>query len=84
MNQQDQIAEFEKMKQEILRKILSKEAAERLGRVRLGNPVIATQLELYLVQMYQTGNISDKITDEQLKKILEVLSTKKEMKIKRV
>ena len=84
MNQQDQIAEFEKMKQEILRKVLSKEAAERLGRVRLGNPVIATQLELYLVQMYQTGNISDKITDEQLKKILEVLSTKKEMKIKRV
>ena len=78
------MAEFERMKQEILRKVLSKEAAERLGRVRLGNPVIATQLELYLVQMYQTGNISDKITDEQLKKILEVLSTKKEMKIKRV
>ncbi|MBR9682479.1 MAG: hypothetical protein GOV02_02285 [Candidatus Aenigmarchaeota archaeon] len=84
MNQQDQMAEFEKMKQEILRKVLSREATERLGRVRLGNPVIATQLELYLVQMYQTGNISDKISDEQLKKILEVLSTKKEMKIKRM
>jgi len=84
MNQQDQLAEFERMKQEILGKILSKEAAERLGRVRLGNPVIATQLELYLVQMYQTGNIPEKISDEQLKKILEVLSAKKETKIRRV
>ena len=83
MNQADQMAEFEKMKRETMKKVLTKEAAERLGRVRLASPVIATQLELYLMQMYQTGNINEGINDDQLKKILEILSTKKEIKIKR-
>jgi programmed cell death protein 5 len=85
MNEQEnQMAEFEKMKKGILSKALDKEAAERLGRVRLANPVVAAQLEVYLVQMYQTGNLKERVNDSQMKKILDVLTTKKETKIKRV
>lgn len=78
------MAEFEQMKKGILSKVLDKEAAERLGRVRLANPVVATQLEVYLVQMYQSGNLKERVTDGQMKKILDVLTAKKETKIKRV
>jgi len=85
MNEQDnQMAEFEKLKKDILSKALNKEAAERLGRVRLANPVVAAQLEVYLVQMYQTGNLKERVNDNQMKKILDVLTAKKETKIKRV
>ena len=67
------IADFEIMKKEILRKILTKEAMERLGRVRLANPLIATQLEIYLVQLHQSGQMKESIDDVKLKQILNVL-----------
>lgn len=71
------------MKKEILRKVLTKEALERLGRVRVANPVLATQLEIYLFQLYQTGKFTEIIDDKKLKQILEVLSPERKIKIKR-
>lgn len=62
--------EFEKLKKTILRKILTPEARERLGRIRLVKPDLVTRLELYLVNLYQQGKITEPITDEKLKKIL--------------
>jgi programmed cell death protein 5 len=79
-----QQAQLEAMKKEILRKILSKDALERLGRVKLANPILALQLETYLVQLYQTGQLKEIVTDEKLKQILNMLVEKKEWKIKRV
>ena len=77
-------AEFEALKKEVLRKILTKEAIERLGRVRIGNPLLATQLEIYLFQLYQTGQLKEIVDDKQLKQILSVLvPKKKKTKIKR-
>jgi len=67
------LADFEIMKKEILRKILTKEAMERLGRVRLANPLVATQLEIYLVQLQQSGQLKESIDDTKLKEILNVL-----------
>jgi len=67
------IVDFEIMKKEILRKILTKEAMERLGRVRLANPLVATQLEIYLVQLHQSGQLKESIDDAKLKQILSVL-----------
>lgn len=80
----EQAAQLEMLKKNILRNILTKEALERLGRVRLANPVLAAQLELYLVQVYQSGQLKETITDQKLKQILDVLTAKRETKIKRV
>ena len=66
-----------------MRKILTKEAIERLGRVRMVKPELATQLELYLLQAYQSGQIKTIIDDKRLKQILDSIVSKKKFKIKR-
>ena len=75
--------QIEAMKKTILKKVLTKEATERLGRIKLVKPEIANQLELYLVQLYQSGKIGSMITDEQLKTILEQIATKQKFRILR-
>ncbi|WP_297458215.1 DNA-binding protein [Thermococcus sp.] len=76
---EQQKAREEAMKQEmeleaqlnaIMRKILTPEARERLGRVKLVKPELARQVELVLVQLYQAGQIREPIDDARLKKIL--------------
>jgi programmed cell death protein 5 len=73
MTEEDNIAEFEALKKDVLRKVLTKEAMERLGRVKLANPMIANQLEIYLFQLSQSGQLKDLIDDARLKQILSVL-----------
>ncbi len=82
-NQLQQMQQLEALKRQVLGKMLSKEAFERLGRVRSVNPELAAQAELYLLQIYQTGKIKGTVTDEQMKKILGLLSEKKDFKIKK-
>ncbi len=85
MNEEQEAAELEAAKKSLLMKILTKDAYERLGRVRMSNSMVAAQLELYLIQVYQSGQLAGSITDEKLKQILSVLTTdKKKTKIKRV
>ena len=80
----EEIKQFEELKKETLRKVLSKSAFERLGRVKLANPVLATQLEMYLLQAYQSGQLKTSIDDKKLKQILNILVPKKrKTKIKR-
>jgi len=80
----ENLKQFDSMKREILKKVLTKEALERLGRVRIANPLLATQLELYLVQLYRSGQMKGNIGDKKLKQILNVLVPKKrKTKIKR-
>ncbi len=79
----EQMKQIEEMKRKLMNNILTKEAFERLGRVRSANPQLAGQAELYLLQIYQAGKIQGKITDEKLKDVLRVLSEKKEFRIKR-
>ena len=76
-------AQMEEMKRVILNKILTKEAHERLGRLRLVKPDLAAQLELYLVQVYQSGKVEGQISDEQMKAILEMLNPARKFTIKR-
>lgn len=73
--------ELEEIRKEVLKKVLSKEAFERLGRIKLVKPEVASQLELYLIQLFQSGKIKSQISDEQLKAILEKLSSKPKFKI---
>lgn len=77
----EQMQQLEKMKKLLMKKILSKEAIERLARLKLVKPELSSQLELYLLQLYQSGKIKTEVSDEQLKIILESLSSKKEFKI---
>jgi programmed cell death protein 5 len=76
-----QMQQLEEMKRKLLGKILSKEAYERLGRVRYANPQLAAQVEVYLLQIYQSGKLENEVDDMQLKEILKLLSDKKDFKI---
>ena len=76
---EQQKAQEEAMRQEmeleaqldaIMRRILTPEARERLGRVKLVRPELARQVELVLVQLYQAGQIREPIDDAKLKRIL--------------
>ncbi len=77
----EELQKLEVMKKTVLKKILTKEATERLGRIKLVKPEIANQLELYLVQLYQSGKIGSMVTDDQLKMILEQIATKQKFRI---
>jgi programmed cell death protein 5 len=77
----EDLKKMEEMKKVILKKILSREAAERLARVKLVKPELASELELYLIQLYQAGKINEEISEEQIKLILEKLSERKKFRI---
>ncbi len=79
-----QAQQAEQLKKQLMTKMLSKEAFERLGRIRTVNPEIAAQVELYLMQIYQTGQLNEKITDEKLKNVLKIITQKRQTTIKRV
>jgi programmed cell death protein 5 len=74
-NELAKLRQLEEMKKKVLITILSKDAYERLARVRVANPELAGQAELYILQVYQTGKLEGRITDEQMKEVLRVLSS---------
>ncbi len=68
-----------------LRRILTPEARSRLTNLKMVRPELANRVEDYLIQLAQTGRIRLPVTDEQLKRLLEVLaSRKREIRIRRV
>lgn len=77
----EELERMEELKKIILKKILSKEAIERLGRIRLVKPELASQLELYLVQLYQAGKLKKEISDKELKAILNRLTSNRKYRI---
>ena len=81
-NEFARMQQLEAMKKQLLGKILTKEAYERLARVRIANPETASQVELYLIQLFQAGKIST-VGDSQLREVLVALTEKREFKIKR-
>lgn len=78
-------AQYEEQKQDVLRQIMTSEAKERLGRVRLTYPEIASGVENQLIMLYQSGRLPGKIDDPTLKKLLGQLQgrSRKEIKIVR-
>lgn len=81
--QQQQKKQMEELKMKILMNCLTREARERLVNVRIGNPQLAEQVELYLIQAYQQGQITQPIEDDKLKELLQALTPKRETKITR-
>ena len=80
--QEEQRRQIENQRQIVLKGILTDEARERLGRIKLAKPEYVTSLENQLIQLASTRRISEKITDEQLKSLLKQMTqSQRESKI---
>ncbi|KAL4862919.1 hypothetical protein BDV12DRAFT_35190 [Aspergillus spectabilis] len=74
-NQDDQRKEVEaERRTTILNQILEPEAADRLGRIRLVKESRATDIENRLIMLAQTGQLRQKVTEEQLKQLLNAVA----------
>lgn len=65
-------------KQSILNQILHPEAADRLGRIRLVKEQRATEIENRLIMLARTGQLRQKVTEDQLKELLNAVADNKE------
>jgi programmed cell death protein 5 len=82
--QEEQQKQLEEQKKGILRKILTTEARERLGRIKVARPQVAETIENQLIMLAQSGQLKNKINDEQLRMLLsKIVPKKREFKIKR-
>jgi programmed cell death protein 5 len=82
---QEQRRQVELQRRSILMEVLTPEARGRLANVKLARPEYALQVENLLIQLAQTGQVKQKITDAQLKQILGKISQRKrEFKIRRI
>ena len=82
--QEEQQKHLEEQKKAILRAILSNEARERLGRIKIARPEMAESIENQLIMLAQSGKLKNKINDEELRMLLSrVLPKKRDIKIKR-
>lgn len=71
-------------RKEILRRIMTPEARERLSRVKLVKPEFAQQIEEQLIYLAQSGRLRSQVDDAMLKKILAQLQQDKDIKIRRI
>jgi programmed cell death protein 5 len=69
---------------EILRRILTPEARERLGRIRLAKPEVANSVEQQLIGLAASGRLQRQVDDATLRALLErVMPERREIKITR-
>jgi len=69
---------------EILRRILTPEARERLGRIRLAKPEVAAAVEQQLIALAASGRIQRAVDDATLRALLErIAPERREIKITR-
>ena len=81
----EQQKEANAQKEAALRQVLTAEARQRLGRLRLVKPEFVEQVELQLIQIAQTGKVKLPIDDRQLRQILiQLQPSKKEITFRRV
>ena len=85
LEEQDaQKKELEERRRMILRSILTTQAKERLGRIRVARPEIAGEIENQLIMLAQGGRLKNKINDEQLRMLLsKIIPKKRDIKIER-
>lgn len=65
-------------RQHILSQILTPDAADRLGRIRLVKESRATDIENRLIMLARTGQIRQKVSEDQLKDILGAVAEQNE------
>ncbi len=82
--QQKQQQAFENQKKQILRVLLTNDARERLGRIKVARPEIAENIENQLILAARQGQLQSKINDEQLRMLLKkIMPKKRDITIKR-
>ena len=82
--QEQQNKQFEEQKKAVLRTVLTPGARERLGRIKVARPEVAESIENQLIMVAQSGQLKNKINDEQLRMLLKkVMPQKRDIKIKR-
>ena len=82
--QEEQQKELDDQKKNILRAILTDDARERLGRIKVARPEMAENLENQLIMLAQSGRLKNKINDEQLRELLaKLLPQKRDITIRR-
>ena len=82
--QEAQARQVQAQRQVVLRQILTPEARERLGRIELAYPEIASSVEDQLIALAQAGRVQQAIDDRTLQEILRrVVPRKREIKIER-
>ncbi|PGH34815.1 programmed cell death protein 5 [[Emmonsia] crescens] len=65
-------------RQALLSQILLPEAADRLGRIRMVKEDRAADIENRLIMLARTGQLRAKVTEEQLKELLNAIAENKE------
>jgi len=66
-----------------VRSLLSEQAKSRMGNVALVNRELYLKAAQVILFLQESGRLQGKVSDEELKLILEKLSSKREIKIKR-
>lgn len=82
--QEAELARREQERTEILRRILTTEARERLARIRLAKPDVAASVEQQLIALAASGRIQRAIDDATLRALLErIAPERREIRITR-
>ena len=83
--QQDELKkESDEQRKQILRAILTMQARERLGRIKVARPELAENIEKQLIILAQSGRLKSKINDEQLRELLSrAIPKKRDITIRR-
>jgi len=82
--QEIQKKQVEEQKKTILRSIMTNPARERLARIKMARPEVAEAIENQLIMIAQSGQLKNKINDDQLRMLLtKVIPKKRDIKIKR-
>jgi programmed cell death protein 5 len=78
-------AEISAQKEQILKRILTSEARQRLNNIKMVKSELSDLVEQYLIGMATQGKIPGQVTDDQLKQILlSIQQPKRDFKINRI
>ena len=82
--EQKQNKQLEEQRKAVLRTVLTTEARERLGRIKVARPEIAENIENQLILLAQSGRLQTKVNDQQLRELLQrIIPKKRDIKITR-
>ena len=81
---EEQQKHMEAQRQNTLRKILTPNARERMGRLRTARPELVASIEDQLIALASAGRVAGQINDDELRRLLgRLMPKKRDIKIER-